>query len=147
MVKSKLWDAQEALYNLVAGAVTLHPRESQVTIGNPTDLVVENVWVSGQVDDWNMDHRVSGLGSKDEEFTLRVSIAVKNLGPDYLPARNRVREIAQDVEDAIAGNPHLGGIAELAKITSMKLEDTMLDERHRAVGISLFVSVRTWLTS
>lgn len=148
MVKSKLWDAQQALYALVAAAVTLHPREGQVTLGNPIgDLLAENVWVSGQVDDWNTDYRVSGVKAKDETFTLRVSIAVIRLGHEYLTARDRVKEIAQDIEDAIAADTTLGGVAQLAQISNMKLEDSIMDERRRGVGLNIYVSVRTWLNS
>lgn len=150
MVKSKLWDVQDALYSIIAAAVgpTLHPREGQVTLGNPTgDLMPENVWVSGQVDDWTTDHRVSGLGAKDETFVLKVSVAVVRLGTEYLKARQRAQEIAQDVEDAIAANPKLNNTCELAKITSFRLEDSLVDERRRGVGITLFVTCRTWCNS
>lgn len=146
MVRTKLWDCQDALYALVDAAVTLD-RDGQVTLGNPATLSPENVWVSGQVDDWNTDWKVSGLGSKDEDFVLRVSVAVIRLGSDYLGARQRLQEIGQDIEDAIAADPTLGGAAQLAKITSFRLEDSMVDERRRGVGLNFFVSIRTWLDS
>lgn len=146
MVRSKLWDCQDALYALVNNAVSLG-KHGQVTLGNPPELMPENIWVSGQVDDWNTDWKVSGLGAKDEDFVLRISIAVIGLSADYLEARQRVEELGQDIEDAISADPTLGGLAQLAKITSFRLEDTMVDERHRGVGLNMYVSVRTWLNS
>lgn len=145
---SKLWDAQDALYALVSDAVTLHPREGQVTLGNPIgDLLPENVWVSGQVDDWTTDYRVSGLGAKDETFTLRVSIAVIRLGTEYLTARDRVNEIAQTIEQALHANPTLSNTVMLAKISSFRLEDTLVDERRRGVGLNIYVTCQAWLNS
>lgn len=146
MVRSKLWDCQDALYALVNNAVNLG-KHGQVTLGNPAEFMPENVWVSGQVDDWNTDWKVSGLGAKDEDFVLRVSIAIIGLSTDYREARQRVEELAKDIEDAISADPTLGGLAQLAKITSFRLEDTMVDERHRGVGLNIYVSVRTWLNS
>lgn len=148
MVRSKLWDCQDALYTVVETAVTpLLGRDGLVTLGNPPELLAENVWVSGQVDDWSTDWKVSGLGSKDEDFTLRVSIAVIRLGSEYLEARARVEEIAQEIEDAISANPTLSGNAMLAKIATFRLEDTLVDERRRGVGLNIYVNVRTWLSS
>lgn len=148
MVRSKLWSCQDALYSIVETAVSpLLARDGLVTLGNPADLMPENVWVSGQVDDWNTDWKVSGLGAKDEDFTFRVSIAVIRLGSEYLEARERVEVLAQAIEDAIAANPTLNGEAMLAKIVSLRLEDTLVDERRRGVGLNIYVNVKTWLTS
>lgn len=146
MVRSKLWAAQDALYALVADTVHLG-RDGQVTLGAPLELLDENVWVSGEVDDWNTDWQVSGLQAKDETFTLRVSIVVQHLGTDYLPSRQRVQEIGELVEQAIAADHTLGGVCELARIASFRLEDTLMGDNKRGVGLSIFVNCRTWLNS
>lgn len=146
MVRSKLWDAQEALFHLVDDRLKLG-KDGQVTFGNPTELLPENVWISGEVDDWNTDWRVSGLAAKDESFTLRISIAVIRLGTDYQVARERVRELGREVEDAISADPTLSGIVMLAKISSFRLEDTLVDDRRRGVGLNIYVSCQAWLNS
>lgn len=148
MVRSKLWVCQDALYAIVEAAVSpILAKDGLVTLGNPAELMPENVWVSGQVDDWNTDWKVSGLRAKDEDFTFRISIAVVRLGSEYLEARQRVEEIAQEIEDAISADPTLSGHAMLAKIVSFRLEDSLVDERRRGVGLNMYVNVRTWLTS
>lgn len=146
MVRSKLWAAQDALYDVVSDAVKLG-RDGQVVLGSPLELMTENVWVSGEVDEWTSDWRVSGLQAKDESFTLRVSIAVKDLGTEYRPTRQRVQQIGQQVEDAIIANPTLNGICELAKVTSFRLEDALMEDRERGVGLNIYVTCQTWLDS
>lgn len=145
MVRSKVWAAQEALYDLLAAAPEF--AGVHVTYGAPTKEQPENLWVHGQVDDWNAAYRVSGTYAKDETFTLKVSVAVVRLGGDYLPARERVRELSAVVEDLIAADMTLGGTCELATIERAQLEDAMIDERRRAVGITVFVKCRAWLDS
>lgn len=145
MVRSKFWGAQDALYNLLKNSPAL--ADSQVTYGSPLRLEDENIWVHGATDDWASSYQVSGLRAKDERFTLRVSIAVVRLGDDYLKPRDRVRALGEAVEDLIAGDRTLGGTCELAYIERVALEDSMTDERHRAVGMTLFVACRAWLNS
>lgn len=148
MPVSKLWEAQDALFSIVQSAVSVHPREGQVTLGNPTgDPLPENVWVSGQVDDWNTDYRVSGLGAKDETFVLRVSVVVIRLGTEYIKARQRVEELSQSIEQAIHAHPTLQDTVMLAKITSFRLEDSLVDERRRGVGLNIYVTCQAWLSS
>lgn len=142
---SKVWDAQDALYDalVASGSFT----DAQLTFGTPTRDQPVMVWVHGQVDDWAMQYRVSGALAKDEQFTLRVSIAVTRLGVDYRPAREEVRALAQAVEDVVAADVTLGGVVELAVIERGQLEDSLVDDRHRGVGITLFVRCRAWLNS
>lgn len=146
MVRSRLWDAQEALYHLIDDTLKLG-KDGQVSFGNPIELLPENVWVSGEVDDWNTDWRVSGLAAKDENFTLRISIAVIRLGTDYQSTRDRVRELGREIEDAISVDPTLGGTVMLAKIASFRLEDTLVDDRRRGVGLNIYVNCQAWLNS
>lgn len=146
MVRSKLWAAQDALFSIVENAVTLG-RDGQITLGSPLELMAENVWVSGEVDDWQTNYRVSGLGSKDEEFTLRVSIACAHLGTDYRDTRLRVEALGQEIEDAIAADHTLAGTCELAVVSSFRLEDSLMGDRTRGVGLNIYVRCTTWLTS
>lgn len=145
MVRSRLWAAQEALYDLLKASSGL--ADSQVTYGAPLRFEDENIWVHGSVEDWNANYQVSGLTAKDESFTLRVSIAVVRLGDEYLKPRDRVKALGEVVEDIIATHRTLGGTCELAVIERVVMEDSMTDERHRAVGITLYVKCRAWLNS
>lgn len=145
MVRSRLWDAQTALYDLIKASPDLSG--VQVTYGSPLRMEPENLWIGGQVDEWSARYEVSGLGAKDETFTLRVSIAVVRLGDDYLKPRDRVRQLGEVVEDLIAANRRLSNTVELATIERVQLEDAMTDERHRGVGMTMFVSCRAWLNS
>lgn len=147
MVRSKLWAAQDALYDIVRDAVRLG-KDGRLTLGTPVDFEApEMVWVSGEVDNWSTDYQVSGLGAKDETFTLRVGIACAHLGTDYRQTRLRVEQIGTQVEDALAGEPTLRGVCELARVASFRLEDTLMTDRTRGVGLVIYVECRTWLTS
>jgi hypothetical protein len=143
MVRSKLWAAQDALYALLQAEAGL--ARTQLTLGTPSDFQDENVWISGEVDNWTAIYAVTGLRAKDEQFTLRVGIVVQRLGNAYATPRDRAKELGQIVEDVIGANHTLSGTVELANITSARLEETMMDERRRAVGLSINVTCRAWL--
>lgn len=145
MVRSKLWAAQDALYALLKAEPQFG--RAQLTLGTPADFQDENVWISGEVDDWTAEYAVTGLRAKDERFTLRVGIVVQRLGTTYTVPRDRVKELGQIVEDVVASNHTLNNNVELAQIMSSRLEETMMDERRRAVGMTLNVVCRAWLDS
>lgn len=146
-VFTKLWEAQDALFNVLRDSLKLG-KYGQVTMGAPVgDLMDDNVWLIGEVDDWNMSYQVSGLAAKDETFTFRVAVACIVTTNDYAPPRDRVQVICRAIENAVAADHTLGGVAELASITSGRVEDSLIGDGKRGVGVVLTVSVRTWLTS
>lgn len=145
MVRSKLWDAQDELYALLDAASALNG--VQVTLGRPTKEDTDSVWVSGEVSDWLAEYQVSGLAAKDETFSLRVGILCVRLGTEYVKVRNAVKALGEAVEDVVAANPTLGGTVMLAQIRNARVEETLTDERHRAVQLSIDVECRAWLDS
>lgn len=143
MVRSAFWAAQDALYALLEAAGTLDA--AQLSIGRPTRDEPVQVWVSGETEQWNADYVVSGLAGKDETFVIRVNVQVTRLGTDYVKVRDDVKDLGQAVEDVIAANPTLSGTVELAQIGSVRLAETLTDERHRTVALQMDVSCRAWL--
>lgn len=145
MVRSKLWAAQDALYALLGAASALDA--AQVTIGRPTKDDTDNVWVSGEVSDWLAEYQVSGLKAKDETFVLRVVVLAVRLGTDYVKVRDVVKAYGQAVEDVVGDNATLSGTVMLAQIRNARIEETLTDERHRAVQLTIDIECRAWLDS
>lgn len=145
MVRSKLWAAQDALYDLLKADGDLAP--AQVTLGRPTKEETDSVWVSGEVSDWLAEYQVSGLAAKDETFALRVGILCVRLGTEYVKCRDAVKALGEAVEDVIAANPTLSDTVMLAQIRNARVEETLTDERHRAVQLTIDVECRAWLDS
>lgn len=143
MVRSAFWAAQDALFSLLEASGDFN--DAQLSLGRPTRDEPVQVWVSGETEQWNANYVVSGLHGKDETFVLRVNVQVTRLGTDYAKVRDDVKDLAQAVEDVVAANPTLTGTVELAQINSVRLGETLADERHRTVAIQMDVSCRAWL--
>jgi hypothetical protein len=143
-MNSKLYDAQDELKTLLDAAAGLNGVTK--ALGTPLKLsdLQEVVWVSGEVEDWNADFRVTALQAKDETFVLRVHCLVTRTG-DYKAARDRAKTFAQAVEDTIRNNYTLNGAVELAQVKSVALEEARLDERRHQVLITIYVACRAWL--
>lgn len=145
-MRSALWEAQDALYAAISGA-TFPDREIQIALGRPATLERDAVWVSGEVDSWQADHRVSGLQAKDETFTLRVYVYSVRLG-NYVDARNRVKALAQVVEDTIYGDHTLDGTVMLSTIERGGMaEAVMEDGRRRQVLLTLYVNCSAFISA
>jgi len=145
MVRSKVWAAQDALYTLLGASTGLSG--ASLTLGRPTADEGDQVWISGEIDVWNADYQLSGLGAKNESFTLQVRIRVNRIGTTYVTVRDVARDYGRAVEDVIAANPTLNGSVMLAKITGARLEDALLDERTRGVALIIDVACDAWLDS
>jgi hypothetical protein len=143
MVRSKLWAAQDALFTLLDASAGLG--DASVTLGRPPADEGDQVWVSGEVDLWSAEYAVSGLGAKDESFTLQVRIRVNRVGTTYTTVRDVARDYGRAVEDVIAANPTLSGTVMLANISNVRLEDALLDERTRGCALVIDVACRAWL--
>lgn len=136
-MRSQLFDAQDALYSLLQAATW--PGRVSTSLGTPATFETDHVWVSGEVDDWSAEYRVSGLAAKDEAFTIRVHCFTKRLGT-YLDARQRVQALGEVVEDTITSNYTLSGTVMLATIGRQQLEESQNEDgRGRQVLLTFFV--------
>lgn len=140
-MQSQLWDAQDALLAALEGSATL----AKVTkgLGAPGKFEREHVWISGEVDDWTLNYRQSGLVARDEDFGLRIHVLVTRTGVKYADSRARVIELGQAVEDAIAADYTLGGAVMLATIERNTIdESTGGDGRTRSILLTINVRCR-----
>lgn len=149
MVHSKLWDVQDALFDLLADTLSNDAATARVkvTLGTPLKITDEDVWISGEVPEWSQEYVASGLAAKEENFTLRVCVAVQRLGLEYGPIRDRAKYIGEQIENAIHNDPTLGGNALLARVASPMLEEVLVGEKKRAVGLNFDVEVMTYLNA
>lgn len=149
MVHSAVWSVQDALLDVITTALHADPETSKlrVSLGVPPKPGKEEVWISGEINEWSQSYPYSGLTAKEEQFSLRIAIISTRLGLDYVGNRDRVALIGRIIEDAIHADPTLGGACELVKVGSAMLEEAILGERERAVGLNLDVDVRTHLTA
>lgn len=149
MVHSALWTVQDSLLDVISTAIAAEPQTDKVrvSLGVPPKMGKEEVWISGEVQQWDQTYPYSGLRAKEERFTLRIGIISTRLGLDYTANRDRVALIGQVVEDAVHADPTLGGVCELAVVSAGLLEEAILSERERAVGLNLDVDIRTHITA
>lgn len=139
-MRSTAFDAQEALYDRLDAATW--PGRVTITLGTPLNLEADHVWVSGSVDDYPSDYRISGLGQRDERYTLRVHVWAKRLG-QYRDARDRAAALAEVAEDVITGDHTLTGTVDLATLNRYTVEDAVdQDGRAHVVLITLAVDVQ-----
>lgn len=134
--RTRVWDAQDAL--LTALQAQAWPTGVTPTLGTPARMEADSVWVSGEVEAWNAEYRVSGLRQKDETFTLRIHCLATRLGGDFTTLRDRLESFGALVEDAVDGNPTLSSTVMLATIVSQQVEETILDDGRRRQGLLTF---------
>lgn len=120
-----------------------------VDVGYPAGgAAEEQVWVSGQVDDWSATPETTstpaGLGSRDERFTLVVRVFVHRSEADYPPCRDRALALAGEVEAAVAAEPTLGGAVALAYPAGGRMDEAVRDDG-RDVGVEVLVVCRAQL--
>lgn len=145
-MRSSLWDAQDALYAALVAA-TWPDRHVQLSLGRPANLERDAVWVSGEVDNWTAQHRVSGLVAKDEEFTLRVYVYAVRLGT-YEDARDRVKALAEVVEDTVYASQTLDDTVMLATVDRGGMAEAIMDDgRRRQVLLTLYVNCSAFITA
>lgn len=133
---STIWDAQDALVPLLRNYVT---GGVPVTLGSPADKESTHVWVSGDVDTWEKNYRVSSLSAFDETYTLQVEVLVKRKASDYGTPRARMRSLLDEIEAAIKDNPTLGGVVSLAVVERTTMDEGLTDDKERAIGSTVFV--------
>lgn len=145
-MNSKLYDAQDELKSLLIGAPDLAGVPKHLGTPIKLDTLREVVWISGEVEEWNQEYRVTGLQAKDESFTIKVHVLVTKSG-DYEATRNRARALAAAVEETISANYTLNDTVELAQIRAGAVEEARLDDRQHQVLITLYINCRAWLTA
>lgn len=128
-MRTKVWAAQDALLTLLQAQTW--PNDVRPALGIPGRLERDSAWISGEVDDWRAEYRVSGLKAKDETFVLRVHLLTTRLGGEFEPLRDAIAVYGGLVEDAIKQDYTLGGTVMLATIVNQQLEETMLDDGRR----------------
>lgn len=147
-MNSTVWDAQQKLFDLLYSDPTLAAQKISVTLGTPTNVEREHVWVASEVDDWQQRYAVSGLAAKDEEFTLRVHVLVDMTTNIFADARDRVRVLGTRVEEVVKTHNTLDDIVMLATIERAVLEDAYNDmERRRGVILTMLVRCRAHWTA
>jgi hypothetical protein len=143
---SASWDAQQALWQLIHDDSTLATQKVPVTIGSPTTLEREHVWIPATIEDWTARLATTGIRNKDETFTLPVHIFVDMTTNTYPDVRNRIKALGQLVEEVISANHTLNNTVMLATITGARLEDTYNDaDRRRALLLTLLVRCTAWI--
>ena len=149
MVSSKLWASQDALLNLITTTLAADPDTDKVAVelGTPTQVKDEHVWISGEVNDWDQSYTVSGLRQKDERYSIRICIAVQRLGLNYAAVRDRAKAIGDLIEDAIHDDYTLGGVVMLSQIKPASLEEALVGDKKRAVGLNIDVEIQATLTT
>ena len=116
-----VYAAQNALKTALSALSGLD--NARVTLGHPASLEKDEVWVSGEVQDWQLEYRQSGLVARDEFYTLIVYCFASRTGKDFEGVRDRVAGYSTAVEDYLADNPTLGGTVMLATVISATLDE------------------------
>lgn len=135
-MRTQVWDAQDGLLALLKEQPW--PNDVKPVLGIPGRLERDCVWISGEVDEWQAEYRVSGLQAKDERFTLRVHVLATRLGGDFDAIRPAVQTYGELVERAIGQDFTLGGAVMLATISGQQLEEAMLDDGRRRQALLTF---------
>ena len=133
--RTQAWAAQDGLLELLQAQTW--PGNLRPSLGTPASMERDTVWVSGEVDDWNAEYRVSGLAQKDETFVLRVHCLVTRL-ESFVELRAGLEALGALVEDAIGADYTLGGSVMQATVRQQQVEETMLDDGRRRQGLLTF---------
>lgn len=149
MVSSAIWAAQDGLLATITAALAAETATAKVPVelGTPLTVKPEHIWISGEVQDWNQEYTVSGLRQKDENFTLRICIAVQHLGLSYIKVRDRAKELGDIIENSIHADYTLGGAVMLSKTRGAVLEEALVGDKTRAVGLNIDVDIMATITA
>lgn len=131
-----LWDAQEALVDLLRNGMT---GDVPVTLGSPANKESTHIWVSGDVDTWEKDYVVSNLSVHDERYTLQVECLVIRSANDYGTPRARMQTLLDDVISVVRSNPTLDGAVSLAVVERITMDEGVTEDKERAIGSTVFV--------
>lgn len=143
---SAAWDSQQTLYELVRDDATLAAQRVPVTLGSPTTLEREHIWIPATVEEWTARLATTGIRNKDETFTLPIHIFVDMTTNTYPDVRNRIKVLGQLVEQVISANHTLNATVMLATITGARLEDTYNEaDRRRALLLTMLVRCTAWI--
>jgi hypothetical protein len=104
----------------------------------PGGLAAEQLWVAAGFTA-QLPHGVSGGGARDETGTLVVRISVTRTTDSFAAVRDRALEIVGAVEDLIAEDPTLGGLATLARVAQVQVEEARPEDRAVQAGATVTV--------
>lgn len=136
-MRTKAFEAQDALYGALKAAT--YPGRVSVSLGMPTTLEVDHIWVAGSIEQWPSIYRISGLGQRDEQFSLRVCVWSKRLG-GFTDARARASALATVVEETILADYTIDGSVNLATIGSTSVDEA-IDQEARSYVVLITFSV------
>lgn len=145
------WDAQRRLLTILQAAQAAEDSPLApvtVQLGNPFPGVVETdvIWVSEEIDEWQGALALTSDAEilREETFSIRIHAYTKVRDDDdgALTAIDRLEEITTPVEDAIEGDPALGGLALLAQLARAQVEGGKAEEATREAMWTGWVNVR-----
>lgn len=141
-MRTAVWAAQDGL--LAALRRQPWPEPLTPVLGMPTKLDRDQVWIAGEIEEWDRTHVVSGLGQADETFALRVYVLLTSIGT-YERGRERVGKLAGLVEAAMADHTWDGTVA-FARIESQELQQSVTDDGRRTqLLLGFLIRVDAWL--
>lgn len=146
MTGTALYDAQDALLALVKGLDSIGGWRVDLGFPAGANVQAKHVWVAGDVDDATQQFGLSGLAAKDETFDLRVHVVATAKARTFDVPRDRVRVIGDELAAALVADFTLGGVVELAQVSSVRVDDAQPDESTRQVMHTATVTCRSWLT-
>lgn len=141
-MQTTVYAAQTALLGLLNGIPELS--DATIQLGHPARFGKRDVWIGGDVEDWQLEYRQSGLVARDEFYTLRINVLVVLTGTNnYVKTRDAVKAYTDKIEEALGDDPTLGGAVLLATVTGATLDEGIgQDGRSRMVLETLAVRIR-----
>lgn len=146
MSATALYDAQDALLAVVKALDSIGGWKVDLGFPAAANVQAKHVWVAGDVDDATQKFGISDLSAKDETFDLRVHVVATAKAKSFDVPRDRVKAIADELAAALVADFTLGGVVELAQVSSVRVDEAQPDESTRQVMHTATVTCRSWLT-
>ncbi len=149
MSQTSAWAAaQDGLHAILLArkATVGNPLEKvRVDLGNPgTATQAEHVYLPGEAsteETFDLTNAAGGTEEREETVTIRVVVLTARADGDYVKVRNRLDDLADQVELAVRGDRTLGGSVTDAEVTRIDRSEGAIGEGP-ARGMVAEVSVR-----
>lgn len=144
-METKAFDAQDALTSALQDAPGLS--DWTVDYGLPSRREDQHVWVDEQISEWTQEQRTTGLVSKAESFKLHVYVYVRMSAATAKDVRDQCKAAGAIVEQAIAAEPFLGGVALMAQTVGGEYDGAFADPEGRARegALHMIIATQTFL--
>lgn len=129
---SRIPAAQDALKAQLDTAFTGLTPKVQISLGPPTADATEQVWVHGDVPEWEIRADTLGgadVGIDDEAFTLIVCVRTRDYRT-FLAGRTRLFALLQRVKNAIHADLTLGGSVLYAHLAGGPITEETESDRY-----------------